>query len=264
MIVLLGLTSSGFAASISVNFSPDASVDNQAVDSGETSIVGITGTEAIDGSKWNNIKLRASGAGAPDVFITTTQGGNHIDLIDSSGGDAGVDLTSSGTLNSNYANVSSPKQGLTGDAGLMQGYLALNDTETISLTGLSAWAPNGYKVYAAFDIGGNETHGISMGDGVTSALYWTANSSATDSDPDNDGVMTWKQTTATTSGTAVTDANWAVYGTFTGDTLTISGTDNGSRSALSGFQVVALPVPEPSSAALLGLGCLALVIRRRK
>ena len=34
----------------------------------------------------------------------------------------------------------------------MQGYINLNSSETISLVGLSTWAPNGYQVYAFFDI----------------------------------------------------------------------------------------------------------------
>ena len=264
MALLLGLTSASYAASISVNLTPSATVDNQNVDPGETALVGIAGADSTtDGANWNNITLSVGGTtGAPTTFPGATQGGNHIDLTDSTGSDSSVDMTSTGTFWSNYANVSSPNQGVTGDGGLLQGYLNLNDAETISLGGLATWAPNGYKVYAVFDIGPfSRTYGISMNDGGPNQTYWSADT-ITDSDTGNTGTVSWLQTNATTSGTAVSDANWAVYGTFTGDTLTISGTNSGGRSVLSGFQVVA--VPEPSSAALLGLGGLALIVRRRK
>ncbi|NWK55058.1 PEP-CTERM sorting domain-containing protein [Verrucomicrobiaceae bacterium N1E253] len=261
--LLVGLSATTQAASISVNFSVSATVDNQRVDAGETALVGLSGTEAVDGSNWNNISTRLAGdPGDPGTFRTSTQGGASIALIDSSGASSGVNMTSSGTFYTNYANASSPNQGATGDGGLLQGYLNLNDTETISLTGLSTWAPNGYKAFAVFDIGGlTRTYGISMNDGGALELYWTADNS-TDSDTNNDGIIDWLGTTSTTSGSAVTNANYASFGTFTGDTLTISGTNNGGRAVLSGFQIVA--VPEPSSAALLGLGGLALILHRRK
>lgn len=213
------------AASISVNMAVWPIVDNQVVDPGETALVGISGPESVDGTNWNNIDLRGAGSsGTPTVFTTATQGGNNIDLVDSSGADSGVDMTSSGLFFANFANTSTPNQGLTGDGGLMQGFLNLSNTETISLSGMASWAPNGYKVYAVFDIGPvTRTYGVSMTDGTTSQIFWTADTAGTDADANNDGVIEWLETTATTSGTAVTDANYAVYGTFTGDTLIISG-----------------------------------------
>lgn len=260
---LAGLSVTTQAASISVNFSVSATVDNQRVDAGETALVGLSGTEAVDGANWNNVSTRLTGNGGdPDTFRTSTQGGASISLIDSSGASAGVNMTSSGTFYTNYANASSPSQGATGDGGLLQGFLNLNDSETISLSGLSTWAPNGYQAYAFFDIGGaSRTYGISMNDGGALEIYWVADTS-TDSDTNNDGVIDWLETSATSSGTAVTDANYASFGTFTGDTLTISGTNNGGRAVLSGFQIIA--VPEPSSVSLLGLGGLTLILRRRK
>jgi len=230
-------------ATINVNFGI-ALNDANAVDAGESSIVGMTGTLPVDGSKWNNVNLAASGGEAPTTFTSATQSGSHIDLDDSSGTDAGVDMTSSGSFYSNFGDSSFPNQASTGDAGLMQSFINLNSSETISLSGLATWSPNGYKVYAVFDIGAvTRTYAVTMNDGSTSQAFWTADTLGTDADTDNDGVIGWIQTSATTSGTAVTDANYAVFGTFTGDTLTISGDAVSGRATLSGFQIVALSEP---------------------
>ena len=228
---------------VNVNFG--ITTDNaNAVNSGEISIVGISGTEQVDGSKWNNLNLRASGAGTPSTFTAATQGANHIDLDDSSGSDSGIDIRSNGSFYSNFGNVTDGDSTTTGDAGLMQSFINLNSSETISLSGLAAWAPYGYKVYAVFDIGAvNRTYAVTMNDGSTSQAFWTADTSGTDADTDNDGVIGWIQTSATTSGTAVSDANYAVFGSFTGDTLTISGDAVSGRATLSGLQIVAQTEP---------------------
>ena len=47
-------------------------------------------------------------------------------------------------------------------------------------------------------------------------------------------------------------------------TLEITSPGGGGRGGISGFQIVATAVPEPTSAALLGLGGLGLVLRRRR
>ncbi|MCP5535754.1 MAG: hypothetical protein H7A51_05905 [Akkermansiaceae bacterium] len=240
---VLIVCSSALADTISVNFGITLD-DANSVDAGESSTVGINAPLTHDGALWNNILLRPSGYGAPSSFTSATQGANHIDLNDSSGSDSGVDLTSTGTFYSNFANTSSPNQESTGDGGLLQSFINLNNTETISLSGLATWAPYGYKVYAVFDIGSvTRTYAVTMTDGTTSQAFWTADTSATDADTDNDGVIGWIPSSATTSGTAVSDANFAVFGEFTGDTLTISGDAVSGRATLSGFQIVALTEP---------------------
>lgn len=48
---------------------------------------------------------------------------------------------------------------------------------------------------AFFDIGPfTRTYGITMHDGGTPQAFWTADSAVTDSDPENDGAISWKQT----------------------------------------------------------------------
>jgi Carbohydrate esterase, sialic acid-specific acetylesterase len=247
---LLGLTallSLTQAQSVSVNFSPLPTSDAEAVNAGEVSVIGIPGTETIDGSKWNNVRLRPTAtSGSPTNFITATQGGNRIDLISSLGSDSGINMTSvssSTGLFANYGNTSNPNSATTGDGGLMQGILLLDSTESVRLDGLATWAPNGYRVYAFFDIGNaTRTYGLTMADGVRSQTFWTADTPI-DADANNDGVIDWLATSATTAETAVANANHAIFGIFTGDVLTISGTSAANRSALSGFQIVRNTVP---------------------
>lgn len=249
LLILLGLAAllpPGHARSISVNMAVLPTTDAQRVDAGESSVSGIAGAESVDGANWNNIPLRTtSAAGDPTVFRSSTQGGNRIRLKDSTGADSPVEMTSAGTFYASFANTSSPNTTGTGDAALMHGYLVFNSSESISLAGLAAWAPYGYKVYAFFDIGAvTRTYGVSMTDGTVSQIFWTADST-TDADVDNNGVIEWQATAAATSGSAVADANYAVFGDFTGDTLTISGDTSplGTRAVLSGFQIVADPGP---------------------
>ncbi len=231
------------SAAISLNFGI-ALDDANRVDADEFSVLALSGAAAVGGAGWNNALLRASGPGAPTDFTTATQGGGHIDLIESSGSDAGVDLTSSGGFFANFANVSSPNEALTGDAGLFQSCLLLGSTESVQLTGLSAWAGNGYYARAFFDVGPiTRTYGIRMDDSGSPQTFWTADSAGADADPDNDGVIGWKIASATTEGSAGADANYAVFGPFTGDTLTISGAGSQGRAALSGLQIVANPEP---------------------
>ena len=237
------IAASAQAASISINMAVDPAYSGLAVDPGQTSIIGISGTEAIDGSEWNNINLRNAGtAGKPTYFDNQTQGGNSLEMMDSSGANAGVAMTSSGAFYSAFANVSAPNQTSTGDAGLMQSCLNMNSSESVSLSGLSTWSPSGYMVYAVFDLGTatTRTYGVSMTDGITNQIFWTTDNGIIDSDTNDDGIMEWQQTTATTSGTAVTSANYAVFGPFTGDTLTISGDATSGRACVSGIQIVAL------------------------
>ncbi|MGB0993268.1 MAG: hypothetical protein ACPG32_12485, partial [Akkermansiaceae bacterium] len=249
-ILTLSLLSAGISislgASISINFT-GISNDANLVNNDESSTVGITDGETHAGNLWNNVAVKSGGAAGPaNTWLTTTQGGSHVDVNDSTGADSGVDITSSGTFYSNQANVSGAGKTLTGDGALMHQGLNIASTETVTLTGLAAWAPNGYRVIGYMDIGNaNRTFGINMTDGGTSQTFWTDSDAGTDSDSDDDGVITWLESTATTSGTAVTNANYAVWGTFTGDTLTISGTDPTSRSLMNGMQIIA--VPEPSS-----------------
>jgi hypothetical protein len=245
----LALAAAAEAKSICVNFTPIAG-DGVDVDADESSVTGIAGAETVAGTGWNNIRTRNAGSsGDPAVFRGQTQGGNHIDLIGSDGADSGVDLTSAGTFFFNFSQVSNPSQAVTGDGGMMQSYLLANASETISLSGLAAWAPDGYRVIAFFDIGdqGPRVYGLKGSDGIATRSFFTNDSDSNssggvDTDPNNDGIIEWQPTAAASAGAAVADANYADFGTFTGDTFTLSGAD-ANRAVISGFQVIPITGP---------------------
>lgn len=244
-----------WGAPVSVNLGINLN-DANAVDPGETSVVGNPDAMALDGASWNNILLQNTGSsGVPTTFITNTTGGNSITLLDAVGNNA-AELTStiaSGGGFSNFADVSSPNQATTGDGGLFQSFLnfgAAVPAETLVVSGLgSEFTDRGYKVVAFFDIGNaTRTYGLKVG----SQEFWTLDN-PTDSDPDNDGVIAWNRTMATTSGTAVTNANYAVFDHLTGASFTLEGVSTGGRTVLSGFQIV----PFEGDAVLIDIGTSA-------
>ncbi len=253
-LIVVGLAMPAAAATISVNFGI-ALNDANAVDSDETAVVGNPDALEIAGSFWNNVLLRNSGSGSPDVFISNTTGGNFITLNNSLGAPA-AELTStipSGGF-ANFGNVSGSNATLTGTAGLFQSFLnfgATVPTETLTISGLgSNVTERGYKVIAFFDIGGQtRTYGLKIGD----QQYWTNDTSAVDSDPDNDGVINWIKTTATTSGTAVANANYAVFDHLSGSSFTLEGVGSSGRSVLSGLQII----PYEGDRALIDIGTSA-------
>lgn len=261
---VLGLAATADATTISINFGIGDN-DNNTVDNNETAVNGNPHAANVSGQYWNNIELRGSLNGQPNTFTGATQGGNSLTLIDDSGLSAAT-LTSNGDLHANFAAVSNPSQGETGDGGLFHSALHLggdsHPNESVTISGLTdAFTHGGYRVIAFFDIGSldNRTYGLNVGDGLTSASYWTHDTLA-DSDSDGDGHIEWQLTSATTSGTAVMDANYAVFDGLSGSSFTITGLGSQGRAVLTGLQIVA--VPEPSTLVLALLGGMALVILR--
>lgn len=78
-----------------------------------------------------------------------------------------------------------------------------------------------------------------------------------DGDASNDSAAVSRTNGTTGNGNSIT-------GTFTADAITQDITLTGSDVGLTGYVLRVTPVPEPSSTALLGLGGLALILRRRR
>lgn len=239
------------AASISVNFHINTN-DANMVDSGETAFNGVTGAETVAGANVTNVDVNT-------VAVTTSN-----NLQDNTGTGTGVNLSTSATFFTAFSNNSSPNQAATGNGGLGQSSIYIRDTESITLTGLNAFSGS-YNLILLFDASaehGGRTYGFTVNDGGGAQSLFTNDTNTRDADTNNDGLFDLIAATGTTIGTPTLDANIATFTGLTGDTLTISGGQNSTRSPLLGFQLVA--VPEPSSTALLGLGGLALMLRRRK
>ena len=195
------------------------------------------------------------------LFNYTRNASNNMDASDATalGVDAYVNVeetvgglqTSSGTLDGvGYSMTHGDYWQFNYLTNLGQPYSAvLEDNVTVSLTNLDAWlAANGaprYEVtvyyageedYAGYDAANSVTVG-----GISETLTLTQ-------DIAGDGTGFWSAIVETYL--------------FTSDTLTITDTATTFRSGISAIQITT--VPEPSSTALLGLGGLALILRRRR
>ena len=180
-------------------------------------------------------------------------------LIDSTGTTTSTDVT--WTTNNLWELANGDGSG--GDQDMMSGYLDNFDVGSHAIT-ISGLQPNkGYDVYVYFNRGTATYSGLSATDGISNNTYYgfdNGSSYATNgyllSSDDN-------------IGDGWTTANVFLYEDYTGSTLTITdpanpGVPSGDwKSYVQGIQIV-MTVPEPSSTALLGLGGVALMLRRRR
>ncbi len=161
-------------------------------------------------------------------------------------------------------------------------------TDTTTINGVVFTATN------LFDTGyyDDQTYGVSTGDANLDLLYLQANYNYENTNPVTltgltigveyelqsfygnnrpgiiptmnvgDGITVQKR-----SSGSVENGAW-IIGTFTADATTQdfhSGIGSGRSNFMSGYQLRDIsPVPEPSSTALIGLGALALILRRSK
>ena len=248
------------AASISINFHVGDDMDAQAdheLATGETA-----GLIATDGALWNNINVGNGGA----TNTTTTAIFASTTLTDDSGANAAIiapSATSSRFVGYAASSAAAENElGLTGNNDdLYNSYLALNgpggdgnpaDAAVLNITNLSSdFTTNGYRVIIYSDSdrgpngsGGNRTSSFTIGTTTQDVL-------------DNQHVF---------DNTFILGTNYTefVFGPGAADNFTIDVfSDDGGRGSINGIQIIAA-VPEPSSTALLGLGGLALILRRRK
>ncbi|MGB0992913.1 MAG: PEP-CTERM sorting domain-containing protein [Akkermansiaceae bacterium] len=178
---------------------------------------------------WNNV-ANNGGAG-------TTFSGLALSLTDGSASGATLSANSGFTNFNNIAWASNNK-----DWVMMEGWYGFVGSEHLTLSNLPAADANGYTVTIYGDVAQNRTMNYSINGGTAMTITDTGGYAGTFN-----------------AENSVTFAN--ITGTTT---LAITGNASGSRSAINGLTVQYTPVPEPSSTALLGLGGLALILRRRK
>lgn len=269
----LALATTATAGSISVNFHVDGDADAQAdheLTTGETA-----GFVAVDGQFWNNVNVGTAAAHntAGPIFGSTA-------LTDDMGNATAATLTPSAnsTWFVGYAASSAAtaaELGLAGnDDDLFNSYLALNgpsgdgspaDAAVLNITGLgSDFTGPGYNliIYSDSDRGTANTSSartstftVTPGGGSATAVF---------TEDDGAALGAFDGTYILSDGVESGDdfSNYVVISGLTASSLSIEVTsDDGGRGAISGFQIVA--VPEPGSLALLGLGGLMVVRRRR-
>ena len=84
----------------------------------------------------------------------------------------------------------------------------------------------------------------------------------------SDDTVLWDNTTGGLTPGTVSPLSWSIdastLAAIAGEDLNLNSTGTGSGVAIDNVSLEVIAVPEPSSAALLGLGGLALILRRRK
>jgi hypothetical protein len=188
--------------------------------------------------------------------------GAVFNLIDSTGTTTITDVT--WTTNNLWDLANGDGSG--GDQDMMSGYLDnfnVNGPQTLTISGIQ---PNkGYDVYVYFNRGQETYTGITASDGINTNTYYARDNG---SNYTTNGYMISSDDNI---GDGWTDANVFEFTGYTGSTLDFSDPGNpgipaapgGWKVYVQGIQLV-VTVPEPSSTALLGLGGLALMLRRKR
>jgi hypothetical protein len=151
----------------------------------------------------------------------------------------------------------------------MNGYLdnLQNSTSGITITGLgSAYTSRGYDVlvYQNSDSAGSFGYTITSGP-TTATRYGRQLVGAGGNYPLAGGTNGYIEGTSTNSAGDATASNYIRIRGLTASSFTItaaSGTTGDGRIRPNGFQIVS--VPEPTGAAVLGVGSIGLLTRRRR
>lgn len=204
------------------------------------SAVGHAATLAINFTGQSNMSPTATAFG---VAV-----GDWNNLAGNSGGPTNVTADNGDTASVTYSSGGTWTIGGTptaGDDEVYHGYLDDGGTgASVTISGLSAIVQGSYSVQVI--MGSDSTNGF---DSIT---IGAATQTATASAPG------WGATGSIGSTT---------FTGLTGDSVTIAPNNPGdalTRGSVAGVIVNFTPVPEPSTTALLGLGGLALILRRRK
>lgn len=219
------------AATVSVNFSSNGN-------SGGDHAVGTSTTAGVEAvQNWNDV---TGGTGSASNVNDSTGAATTVDVDWATGTWGGTAAT--GTV--------------TGNDALMGAWL--DDGSMLVTISEIPYAQYDVIVYGTSDAGNDGRNLGWMVNGVDSESIGSFGGALTNG--------TFFDGTFVDGTTPTANPSYLRFNGLTGATLTIADHTTGSatlRSALSGFQIVEA-VPEPSSTALLGLGGLALILRRRK
>lgn len=244
---ILAVTSLGIAAAqaavISINVTDDgpgagaASAGNTAgaILSGYWNTIGTDG-QALSGTNISSLTNDSGTASGVSIAQSANQGGFY----------------NQGSLNTGFS-------GTIGNA-VMENFADSPGNYTYTLNNVNAGVGSLYDVYVYTSRVFSNT-GVTQFD-VNGQTLFLSNES-TVGDYSESGFATQALAEANLSA-----GNYVKFSNVSLDTLTIGitgltdTTNGGNLAAVNGIQIVS--VPEPSSAALLGLGGLALILRRRK
>lgn len=227
LLMLTSLSSASIAASIGISFGGDGG-------GGDTSFAPSDTAGVITQANWN----------ASTAISSSING-----AVDSSGASTGVNV--SWTSDESW---SDGPAGPTTDSKLVSGWLSMNTTSTVGTVNLSgiSYATYDLYLYSAHDrVNLNTTFGESNGA--------FSDVSITEIEDDTTRAANPFIYVNGTNGSG----NYVLIQGLTANALDLTfRNDADNRAGFAGIQVV--EVPEPSSSALLGLGSLALIMRRKK
>ncbi len=259
---IAALTASASAATIGINFMNGQYADNTGVGSDENTAA-LDAALSVSSPAWNNHAIAGTGAST-----TATVAGIGMTLYRSgtwSGGSEGV--TAGGDASQQVFRMYLED----GDGG---GSYADGDGigASIHLTGLTdALGGDAYRVHVLFssDTVGASFAGVTLYDGEASDPATVAINSLT-SLATGTATVAGNGTYPVASGAGTNEGGARGFVTFggadgfTANNLVIAADDRDGSARGSIAGIVIETVPEPSSTALLGLGGLALILRRRK
>lgn len=241
-LAMAGIVTMANAANISLNVT-DNGPGAGAPDAGDTAGAFLLGN-------WNTIGSNGALTGA---------GGDLANLTNSDGVGSGVTLSQSAPTGGNF-NAASAFSGTIGDS-MMTNYADTTGNYTYTFGNLNAGVGAVYDVYIYSARGYTGNTGITQLDVNGESLFLTNDNMV------GDYVETGYATQAEAEAN-LNSGNYVKFSNVSLDTLVVSvsgltdATNGGFIGAVNGIQIV--QVPEPSSTALLGLGGVALLLRRRR